>query len=515
MASIIDSLFIELGLKTDAFEKGAKKATDSLKKIDDASERTNKNLQQNTKKTGDSFESAFEALSRFGATLVSIGTVSKFVENMTQTNAQLGRTSQLLGTGVKELNAWGAAAQTTGSNSQSFLGSIQNIQSGLAKFKIGQGGQEIITTLAQLGVQAKDGKVNLLDLGDALKRVKDREGELTAKSFAERLGFDEGGYLLLTKNRNELESLISQMERLSGASEKTSDGARRLQAAWAAFSQSASGSSSELFENIFPKLEKLLNIITAINEAVRNLFKSNIGKTIVDLIFPASSTIGKALRDPQEKKSNMKSGQIIYPENQQSQDNRGQSGLTRGMRNNNPGNIEYGKFAISKGAIGTDGRFAIFPDMKSGEAAMADLLKNSYKDKGHDTISKILNRYAPGSENNTGGYINSVAKATGIDPNKKLTDEELKSVQAAMMNVESGYKKQPVGLGNGALSPLPPMGMQANPSMSAAPSTTTVSTNIQNVNVYTQAKDALGVANGMRDALSRNQLINYGVAGAK
>jgi hypothetical protein len=42
----------------------------------------------------------------------------------------------------------------------------------------------------------------------------------------------------------------------------------------------------------------------------------------------------------------------------------------RNRRNNNPGNIEYGPFAKEHGAIGTDGRFAIFPDEETGFRAM-------------------------------------------------------------------------------------------------------------------------------------------------
>jgi hypothetical protein len=51
------------------------------------------------------------------------------------------------------------------------------------------------------------------------------------------------------------------------------------------------------------------------------------------------------------------------------------SGGDRNWRNNNPGNIEYGKFAISMGAIGSDGRFAIFPSEEMGRKAADTLLK--------------------------------------------------------------------------------------------------------------------------------------------
>lgn len=69
----------------------------------------------------------------------------------------------------------------------------------------------------------------------------------------------------------------------------------------------------------------------------------------------------------------------------------------RNRRNNNPGNIEYGIFAKKKGAIGTDGRFAIFPDEQTGFEAMKDLLKSkSYRDL---TIEEAIKKWAPAPEN--------------------------------------------------------------------------------------------------------------------
>ena len=94
---------------------------------------------------------------------------------------------------------------------------------------------------------------------------------------------------------------------------------------------------------------------------------------------------------------------------------------TRAWRNNNPGNIEFGPFAESQGAIGTDGRFAIFPDYETGRAAKEKLLfgTNSYKDL---TLTGAINRYAPSFENNTSAYISNVAEAAGVSPSTKMSN---------------------------------------------------------------------------------------------
>ena len=110
----------------------------------------------------------------------------------------------------------------------------------------------------------------------------------------------------------------------------------------------------------------------------------------------------------------------------------------RNWRNNNPGNIEYGKFAISMGAIGTDGRFAIFPNMEMGYAAADTLMKGkSYQNL---SIANAIRRWAPESENNVSAYQNAFTKA-GFDINKKysdLTPAEQRRYLETKMRVEGG-----------------------------------------------------------------------------
>ena len=86
---------------------------------------------------------------------------------------------------------------------------------------------------------------------------------------------------------------------------------------------------------------------------------------------------------------------------------------TRPQRLNNPGDIEYGNFAAQHGAIGSDGRFAIFPDAVTGFAALRQLLMTDYAGM---TLKAALNRFAPPVENDTGRYLLNVCSWTGAAP---------------------------------------------------------------------------------------------------
>jgi hypothetical protein len=94
---------------------------------------------------------------------------------------------------------------------------------------------------------------------------------------------------------------------------------------------------------------------------------------------------------------------------------------TRAWRNNNPGNIEFGPFAKAHGAIGTDGRFAVFPSYEAGRAAKGALL---FESKGYRdlTIGEAIARYAPSFENDTGAYTRAVTKSIGATSGTRMAD---------------------------------------------------------------------------------------------
>ena len=94
---------------------------------------------------------------------------------------------------------------------------------------------------------------------------------------------------------------------------------------------------------------------------------------------------------------------------------------SRNWRNNNPGNIEYGKFARASGAVGTDGRFAVFPTYQAGQVAQAKLLFEvpAY---ANQTVAGAITKWAPPKENDTANYIKQVATKAGVDPSDKMSD---------------------------------------------------------------------------------------------
>ncbi len=95
---------------------------------------------------------------------------------------------------------------------------------------------------------------------------------------------------------------------------------------------------------------------------------------------------------------------------------------SRGIRNNNPGNIRWGEEwqGLVPTAQRTDKSFCQFTAPEYGLRAMVIILRNYQRKYGLNTVNGIIKRWAPPNENNTQAYINSVAQATGVAPNQRI-----------------------------------------------------------------------------------------------
>lgn len=119
------------------------------------------------------------------------------------------------------------------------------------------------------------------------------------------------------------------------------------------------------------------------------------------------------------------------------------SNNSRGIRNNNPGNIRWGDEwrGLVPEAQRTDKSFCQFKALEFGIRAMIIILRNYQSKYGLKTITGIIKRWAPPNENDTQAYIRSVAQATGTDADKPidLTDSrKLFPLLQAIIKHENG-----------------------------------------------------------------------------
>lgn len=120
--------------------------------------------------------------------------------------------------------------------------------------------------------------------------------------------------------------------------------------------------------------------------------------------------------------------------------------LARGIRNNNPGNIEKGIAwkGIDAAKTAKESRFIVFVAPEWGVRAMARLLKNYQRLYGLSSVRAIINRWAPPTENDTGAYVNAVAKALAVGPDQSINVESsLPALVKAIIRHENGSQPYP------------------------------------------------------------------------
>lgn len=121
------------------------------------------------------------------------------------------------------------------------------------------------------------------------------------------------------------------------------------------------------------------------------------------------------------------------------------AGAPRGIRNNNPGNIE-GTSTQWQGQTGTDGRFATFDTPEAGIRALARNLLTYQERHGLDTVAGIIGRWAPPDENDTGAYVRAVSAALGVQAGDRLNLRDpalLERLTAAIVQHENGAQPYP------------------------------------------------------------------------
>ncbi|HAT1683167.1 TPA: hypothetical protein I8Y21_003891 [Klebsiella oxytoca] len=110
---------------------------------------------------------------------------------------------------------------------------------------------------------------------------------------------------------------------------------------------------------------------------------------------------------------------------------------TRGMRNNNPGNL-----TAAPNSSGKDGRFNIFDTQRDGIAAFFRQMMLD-GDRGMPTLRTEIKKYAPKNENPTEAYIQDVARRTGINSDIPLdlhNPQTLLRIAPAVFRFENGFQ---------------------------------------------------------------------------
>lgn len=134
--------------------------------------------------------------------------------------------------------------------------------------------------------------------------------------------------------------------------------------------------------------------------------------------------------------------------------------VTRGIRNNNPGNIRIGADwdGLARSVpeyLPEEKSFCQFRAPQYGIRAMTRIIQNYERKHGINTVKGIINRWAPPIENDTGSYVASVAHQVGQGPDEVISTDlydHMNPLISAIIRHENGHQPYPPALVDWGLS---------------------------------------------------------------
>lgn len=562
MATVIDQLVVKLSLDDVEFLDGEKRVAASLGQTKKKTENVGKNIAADGKKGAEFFGQLEKAALKFFAVLTTGRGLADFTRTVISTGAAFDRASKNLGVGADTLSRWAGAVRQSGGTTESFLGTMQGLSQSLTELKL-TGNTGILPYLQALGVSVSDtnGKAKPLEniLGDIGEKLNALPNRQDAFNIGRNLGIDDGTINLLLKGRSEVEKLLASQKAYSA---EDAESARKAQERWEGVQLRIERITQKLvidlipaFERLSDKMEELANtsvpvlreifdwidkidkITTKWTKGIDNLLPKFSNPTLQKLfggyggtaakLNPLTNITGGIAAGGQKITDYINSDAVtkedrgvikgwtekllgvfgMKPKNgvqstASASPSPSVAGNTRAERNNNPGNLNYAGQAGATLEDGNNARFAKFGSTAEGVSALTRQLQR-YGERGLDTVSKIINKYAPSSENNTQAYIDALSKRLGVSGDQKLDLSDpgtLSNLIKGISRHESGkdYLSDSDLMTGLSMAGVKGGGAQQAPNMS-----------IGEVKVYTQATDANGIARAMRGAII--QQANTGV----
>jgi hypothetical protein len=153
----IDELVVSLKLDGSNFNKGQKDALEAFKKTDDEFTKRLKNLEDQNKKTGESFGTITAAAEGLFTVFAGAG-MAAFARDTTNSVAATGRLAANIGEATSELSTFGRVIARNGGSADAAMGNIKGLSDQMTRLKtLGQGSPDLFSFLGTIGSQEKDG----------------------------------------------------------------------------------------------------------------------------------------------------------------------------------------------------------------------------------------------------------------------------------------------------------------------------------------------------------------------
>lgn len=281
MATVIDTLFLELGIDSGKFGTQAKEAENRLDRMSASFGRAEKSAAKSSKglekqavqsakstKQAKNLTQAVGSLAKgfaaFTALVMGSNALDKMIREGAQANVELDNLSRNIGISRNQLQAWGGMAEMAGGSAEGMKGSLAGLSMGITRLTT-MGDTSMVPFFNAFGVALlnADGKARdldsiMLDLADRFAKM-DR---VQAYNLAKSMGLDDGTINTLMLGRAEMEKMLEMQRNLYRSGEKEIQVSRELTQARGYLNAQWDSLKAMLADALAPVLLKIVKMVS-------------------------------------------------------------------------------------------------------------------------------------------------------------------------------------------------------------------------------------------------------------
>ena len=282
MATVIDTLFMELGIDSSKFSREAKQAvsklddmTEAFEKAESKTGKSGKGLDKHAEKVKQNVKQAKNLTEAMGkvakgaaalfALVTGSNALDKLIREAAEANVQLDNLSRNIGMSRNQLQAWGGMAEMAGGSAEGMKGSLAGLSMGITRLTT-MGDTSMVPFFNAFGVALlnADGKARdldsiMLDLADRFSKM-DR---VQAYNLAKSMGLDDGTINTLMLGRAEMEKMLEMQRNLYRSGEKEIAVSRELTRSRAYLNQQWDALKNMLADALAPHLLRLVKLVSS------------------------------------------------------------------------------------------------------------------------------------------------------------------------------------------------------------------------------------------------------------
>lgn len=233
MPSVIDQLFVELGIDAAKFTQGQRDALDSLRKLQDEMGKTGKGAEAEGTKLTDFFSNLKRQAIGLAAVFMGGRGVKEFGEYITHLDANVGRLSNTLNMSTRDVSAWQMVARQFGGTNESVAGSMQGLTDEIQRLAI-TGQSRLLPVLQSLNIPPAEYEKwkSAGDMFLAINHAIQGMDPARARGFMLMMGLDNATVNMLLSNSKTLETMLKTGREIGGTTKESADAAMKLESAW-------------------------------------------------------------------------------------------------------------------------------------------------------------------------------------------------------------------------------------------------------------------------------------------